>query len=64
MSNVLVMHRCPVCGRSHGVTPARASVAYGRQLTCGPDCESVRRRAMRSEHLDILQRGNAVGATA
>ena len=64
MSNVLVMHACPVCGRTHGVPPARATVAYGRQLTCSPDCESVRRRAMRSGYVGHAPNASTGRATA
>ena len=40
------VHQCPVCGKRHEVTPARAEMAYGRQLCCGPDCEGERRLAL------------------
>ena len=43
----MVMHTCPICGRTHEVPPARAQVAYGQQFTCSPDCEIARRRRMR-----------------
>jgi len=43
----VVSHICPVCGRSHEVREARAEVAYGRQLTCSPECESERRKRRR-----------------
>jgi len=42
------VHRCPACQRLHTVSEARASVAYGRQLTCSPECESERRRNARA----------------
>ena len=42
-----ITHVCPVCGASHRVSPARAEMAYGRQLCCSPDCEGERRRAQR-----------------
>jgi hypothetical protein len=43
----VVLHRCPICGVRHEVRQARAEVAYGRQLTCSPECESERRRRRR-----------------
>ena len=43
----MILHTCPVCGRVHPVGEARAALAYGRQLTCSPDCESERRKRMR-----------------
>ena len=43
----MVTHTCPICSRTHEVPAARAQVAYGRQFTCSPDCEVVRRRRMR-----------------
>jgi len=43
----MIDHVCPICARAHRVREARASVAYGRQLTCSPECESVRRKRMR-----------------
>lgn len=36
-------HQCPICGKWHWVNQARHSVAWGRQYTCGRECE-VRRR--------------------
>jgi hypothetical protein len=42
-----VVHRCPVCDARHEVSAARAQLAYGRQLCCGPDCEGARRRRAR-----------------
>jgi hypothetical protein len=45
-----VRHRCPVCGVRHAVSRARAEVAYGRQLCCGPDCEGERRRRQRAPY--------------
>ena len=47
MGQLLLMHDCPICGRRHEVNEARASVAYGRQLTCSPECEGARRRLAR-----------------
>ncbi|HUO44487.1 MAG TPA: hypothetical protein VMT94_06185 [Burkholderiales bacterium] len=41
-----LFHRCPVCGAEHEVSMARARFAYGRQLTCGPDCEAECRRRL------------------
>jgi hypothetical protein len=43
----MIDHVCPICSRTHAVREARDSVAYGRQLTCSPECESVRRKRMR-----------------
>ncbi len=43
----MVPHTCPVCAQVHQVREARAQLAYGRQLTCSPDCESERRKRMR-----------------
>jgi hypothetical protein len=40
----MVSHVCPICGQRHAVREARAEVAYGRQLTCSPECESERRK--------------------
>jgi len=44
----MVSHTCPICGRRHAVREARAQVAYGRQFTCSPECESERRRRQRN----------------
>lgn len=44
------VHICPVCGVAHDVSPVRAQFAYGRQLTCNPDCEAERRRRLRAHH--------------
>jgi hypothetical protein len=43
----MVTHTCPICSRTHEVREVRALLAYGRQLTCSPDCESERRKRMR-----------------
>jgi hypothetical protein len=43
----MVTHTCPICSRTHEVREVRAALAYGRPLTCSPDCESVRRKRMR-----------------
>ena len=43
----MVVHTCPICTRRHEVREARATVAYGRQFTCSPECESERRRRRR-----------------
>ena len=40
-------HTCPVCGKTHAVTAARQSVAWGRRLTCSCTCEVERRRRVR-----------------
>lgn len=50
----VVIHRCPVCATRHAISTARAEMAYGRQLCCGPDCEGVRRRRARSSSHRIL----------
>lgn len=47
----MIVHVCPVCGKSHAVNPARHSVAWGRQFTCSCDCEAERRRRMRTQLL-------------
>jgi hypothetical protein len=47
MSTNMVTHTCPICSRTHEVREVRAALAYGRQLTCSPDCESERRKRMR-----------------
>jgi hypothetical protein len=46
-ARTMILHTCPVCARVHPVPEARAELAYGRQLTCSPDCESERRKRMR-----------------
>jgi hypothetical protein len=38
-----IVHRCPVCGKEHEVTRARAEMARGDPLCCGPDCEAEAR---------------------
>ena len=43
----MFQHTCPICGQAHEVRESRAAVAYGRQFTCSPDCESERRKRMR-----------------
>jgi hypothetical protein len=45
-----LIHRCPVCGLEHAVSPGRAELAYGRQLCCSPDCEGERRRHSRAPY--------------
>jgi hypothetical protein len=45
----MVTHTCPICDRVHQVREVRAALAYGRQLTCSPDCESERRTRMRQQ---------------
>jgi hypothetical protein len=45
----MVTHTCPICSSSHAVREVRAALAYGRQLTCSPDCESERRKRMRRQ---------------
>jgi hypothetical protein len=44
------MHCCPVCGSPHEVSPSRAELAYGRQLSCSPGCEAERRRRARAPY--------------
>jgi len=48
-----LIHRCPICGTQHAVSPARAEMAYGRQLCCSPDCEAERRRRARAPYRRI-----------
>ena len=48
----MITHSCPICNRTHEVREVRAALAYGRQLTCSPDCESERRRRMRQRPAD------------
>jgi len=48
----MTLHNCPVCGKAHEVTPARQSVAWGRQLSCSCACEVERRRRVRKQHHD------------
>jgi hypothetical protein len=55
-SQAPVRHCCPICGKPHAVTPARAEMAYGRQLCCSPDCEGERRRRQRRFNL-VLSAG-------
>ncbi len=50
----MVSHRCPICGLTHQVREARAELAYGRQLTCSPECESERRCRMRHRRAGSL----------
>lgn len=45
----MIIHVCPVCGKSHAVNAARHSVAWGRQFTCSCECEAERRRRMRQQ---------------
>jgi hypothetical protein len=45
-----IAHRCPVCAKQHWVSAARAEMAYGRQLSCSPDCEGERRRRARAPY--------------
>ncbi len=52
----MIIHVCPVCGKSHAVNAARHSVACGRQFTCSCECESERRRRMRRQIHDALPR--------
>jgi len=55
-------HQCPVCDTVHEVTAARAQFAYGRQLSCSPDCEAERRRRSRAAYrrTPTLVRSNTV----
>lgn len=43
----LYPYLCPTCGKEHWVNAARHNLAYGRQLTCGYDCESQKRKQWR-----------------
>ncbi|MDB5807943.1 MAG: hypothetical protein JWN94_65 [Betaproteobacteria bacterium] len=45
-----LFHQCPVCGTLHEVNAVRAQFAYGRQLSCSPDCEAERRRRIRAAY--------------
>jgi hypothetical protein len=49
-----LVHRCPVCDTLHQVSRARAEMAYGRQLSCSPDCEGERRRRSRGHPYRII----------
>jgi hypothetical protein len=49
-----LFHQCPVCNTDHEVTPVRAQFAYGRQLSCSPDCEAERRRRSRAAYRRAL----------
>ena len=49
----MTLHVCPVCGKTHAVTPARQSLAWGRQLSCCCACEGERRRRVRRQLLDV-----------
>jgi hypothetical protein len=60
----MVLHTCPICCRRHEVREARAQVAYGRQFTCSPECESERRRRRRyhpARPLVVAERKSAAG---
>ena len=52
----MVTHTCPICSRTHEVREVRAMLAYGRQLTCSPDCESERRKQMRRPAAEAASR--------
>ena len=60
----MVTHMCPVCRRTHQVREARAQVAYGRQFTCSPECESERRRRRRYHPARPLVVGERKHATS
>ena len=49
-------HTCPICGQAHEVRESRAQLAYGRQLTCSPHCESERRKRMRYQPFSPMGR--------
>jgi hypothetical protein len=55
----MVTHTCPICDRVHQVREVRAALAYGRQLTCSPDCESARRKRMRERPAAAAPAGSA-----
>jgi hypothetical protein len=40
---ISIVHRCPVCGKEHEVTRARAEMARGERLCCSPACEQEAR---------------------
>lgn len=52
--NPVHLHVCPVCNKTHAVTPAYQSVAWGRQLCCSCVCEVERRRRVRKQHHDAF----------
>jgi len=49
--SAMFQHQCPVCEKRHWVNQARHSVAWGKQFTCGRECE-VRLRKRWREHDD------------
>jgi hypothetical protein len=61
---VLLRHRCPVCGTVHEVSAVRAQFAYGRQLACGPNCEAERRRRIRASYRLALSPDSGSGRHA
>jgi hypothetical protein len=60
----MVTHVCPICSQTHEVRVVRAALAYGRQLTCSPECESVRRKRMRQPPTDETVRSARPGEWA
>jgi len=46
----------------HEVSAVRAQLAYGRQLSCSPDCEGERRRRSRAGHGPLSGLGGAIAA--
>jgi len=50
----IVVHTCPVCSTRHEISAVRAELAYGRQVSCSPECEGERRRRRRVVPLPIL----------
>jgi hypothetical protein len=60
----MVMHNCPICHRSHDVREVRAALAYGRQLTCSPECEAEDRKRMRRHAGESIHPPVTAGASA
>ncbi len=48
------IHIYPVCGTRHPISVAEHPFAYGRQLTCGPQCKHRLRQQVRQRILAEL----------
>ncbi|AEV24691.1 MULTISPECIES: hypothetical protein [Azospira] len=48
------IHICPVCGTRHPINAVEHPFAYGRQLTCGPQCKHRLRQQVRQRILAEL----------
>lgn len=48
------IHICPVCGTRHLINAVEHPFAYGRQLTCGPQCKHRLRQQVRQRILAEL----------